>query len=498
MPLRFEDPVRLPVVPALESRSISRDIDARLINCYAEKQVATGGYKIKKRFGVNPTPFRIGPGTTGYGAWQWEAGGRLYHVAGDILYENNVAIYTFATTTAQAYFAEMGQGGIVNYLAVQKGLVVTVRIKTGLIFSGPTQITDVDFPISLASGLVYLNGRLYVLDQFSQLFGSEINDPFNWSALNIISVREEADIPIGIAKHLNYIVVFKSRTVQFYYDAGNPVGSSLSPFQGATKQLGCSNFSSVQSIDGSLLWIATNKSSNVQVVKMDNTQVTVISTPMIERLISIGTTVRSMSFKAAGHRFYVLNFTGSGSFLVSPYSTESKNFSLVYDLDEDLWYFWGGVSSAGTNDSFGPFPYVSEAVTGLGTQVWQDINNGGLYLYDTADVYPTDLTVAGLSVTPVVDIYTPNFDADTANSKTLSRLEFLTDRVPNSQLLVRCNDFDYDPAKWSRYRKLDLGIRDPFLANEGSFTRRAYHFRHQSPTDFQLRAVDMYLAEGRR
>lgn len=517
MPLDFDQPIRLPMVPALEARNISRSTDAMLINCYAEKQPQTGGYKIRKRFGTS-TAVIIPPAATGWGQYYWT--GETFSAAGTKIYRDVTQIYT-GTNAAPMYFTELAY--LTNnsrYLLMQDGFngYYVEFLGYGFVpqqepsFFAVQVIASAGFPTGLgllAGGIVTLNSRAYVMEFSGKIHGSDVDTPGTWNALNLIVANEEPDMGVMLSKHYNYIVALKARTVQFFYDAGNPTGSVLSPVQGATQRFGCMSAESVQDIDSTLLWVSSNDTeSSVKVVRMDKMQITVISTPMIERIISVAAldfsanvvppfrlpndTIRSAQIKHAGHRFYVISFlpsvSGTTYTLPAPYAAYSAQFSLVYDLDEDLWYFWGSGLNTGKLDAVSSFPYLSSPV---GPKRWQDFNTGKIYPFDTDDVFPTDQ-----GVTPRVDIITPNFDADTGNTKTLSRLSFLTDKVAGSTLQVRYNDDDYDISKWSNWRAVNLALPDPFLTKEGSFLRRAYQFRHESPTALNLRAVDMHLSEG--
>ena len=58
------------------------------------------------------------------------------------------------------------------------------------------------------------------------------------------------------------------------------------------------------------------------------------------------------------------------------------------------------------------------------------------------------------------------------------------------------NDEDYDETKWSNFQNIDLGIRNPYLTNLGSFYLRAFHLRHSQQVAFRLQAIDLELALG--
>jgi hypothetical protein len=93
-----------------------------------------------------------------------------------------------------------------------------------------------------------------------------------------------------------------------------------------------------------------------------------------------------------------------------------------------------------------------------------------------------------------VDIYTPNFDAGVDRIKYLSQMRINADQTPGSLLQVRCSDNDYQ--SWDNFRTIDLSRTRPILNDEGSFYRRAYHFRHYANTAFRIRSCDLQMDIG--
>src|SRR5271170_811167 len=67
-------PKRWPLVQQPSNRSTSFTKDARLVNCYAEKQ-PDGQYDVEKRFGLGPVAWTLGsPGVRGQGLFNLNLG----------------------------------------------------------------------------------------------------------------------------------------------------------------------------------------------------------------------------------------------------------------------------------------------------------------------------------------------------------------------------------------------------------------------------------------
>ena len=475
-----------PLHAPLQTRTASGPFvtDSRLYNGYAEYDGELKTYHIFKRPGLATT---LAPVSNG---------------AGNGLYTETGSSYIFAVFGSQAYLTVFANNlSSLSVLGSVDGsapyFFETVPYGSGRVammgngvqawaqqFSGPPfgrlsfqQITDPNFPASFANGFVNLDGTLYVMDLNGNIFGSSSqNNPYTWSALNVIQANSSADLGVAIAKQLNYLIALKQFSSQVFEDAGNPApGSPLAAVPDAQIPLGCLAGTSVATIDNSLLWITSNQTISPQIVQMDNLVPTVVSTPAVERILDnvtwatssqIG--IRAWTLKHAGHRFYVLMMS-------------ALNVTLVYDLDQKLWYFW-------TDQNGNYWPIVGTAFSvpsanQAGLHYVQHATNGSIYQLDGDYAFPNDYG----NLFPV-DIYTPNFTGGTSRRKTLNNLYFDADKVHGSQLQVRYSDDDY--RSWSNFRTVSLDREKPRLPKCGTFRfRRAYHLRHMCNTALRIRAM---------
>ena len=331
---------------------------------------------------------------------------------------------------------------------------------------------DIDFPATTVKGITYLNGATYVMQPGGQIWNSVVNSVSvngDWGPLNFIASQIEPDDGVFLSKQLVYLVAFGQWSTEVFFDAGNTSASPLGPVNGSKISYGCKVATSVQKIDDRLLWISATQSAGIQVSILSELNHTVISTKAIDRLLQSAnlTTVYSLQLKINGHSFYILTLKDS-------------NLTLVYDIVEDQWHQW-------TDEDGNYFPFVAYTYDASGNHVFQHETDGGLYYVDI-DYY----TDAGEKI--VVDIYTPNFDANTARRKHLNIMKFYGDQEVGSILHVRSSDNDY--KDWSNFRPVDLSLKTPMLTNCGTFVRRAYHFRHWSNTPLRLQAVDVQYDLG--
>jgi len=507
-----QKPKRWPLVQSLDSRNSNFSTDARLVNAYAERSKVTGEWQVEKRPGFGPTPVFTGggPGQGVFTVPYFNSGfsapnaGYVYQT---IAIANNTAwsLYTNSSGINPPVF-ELENLGVVNisaYPGPLKAQFIAITIGAGapplILFGGgatveggpPSSTSPVAyymtagtpvlstlvpgtnyFPYLTVPGFVFLDGYTYVMDISGTIWETATqNQVAEWSALAFIGVQSDADLAVQLARQLIYVVAIKQWTTTFLYDAGNTTGSSLSPVPGAVYNFGCLSSDTFADLDGVLFWATQSKNGTHRIVQVENLNASFVSTPAVERQLDLGPGSQwySMAYHHAGHRWYVI-------------TNITTNVTMVYDITEKLWYLW-------TDYAGNYFPVVSRCVSPSGQEWHQLGSNGNIYVQDADYVYPNDYG----NIVPV-DIYTPNFDAGVDRIKYLSQMRFNADQTNGSTLYMRSSDNDY--GSFNNFRKVDLSRKRPIINDEGSFYRRAYHFRHYANTPFRIRSVDLQMDIG--
>ena len=505
-------PPRLPLVSTLDTRTneytsispyedsnLQIQKDARLVNGYIEMDPNDQKNRwIYKRPGVGGTALYAPAAGVGRGVCainNYSGSGVLYYVVGDTLYGNGANLGTLSTSTGPVSLLPGpplgGWAGnpTVPILMIYDG-TYGYFYSPGGIYTGLNQLgTSNNFTTNpIVPGFVFADSYFYIMDAYGNIWGTQNqNDPRYWPVLDVIVAGNEPSPGVALAKQLAYVVAFKQNSIQVFYTAGGIATTEGSPLQNipeAQIPLGCMNGNTVAGIDEVLLWVTFNGVLSPQVARMTNLSTRICSTPAVERILSniswarISTPdVFAYTMKIAGHRFYVLTSIPAQS-------------TLVYDIDQNYWSFWTNSNPAAAN--YWPFigSVALPAVGDLSPQlVTQSIANGGIYPIDGAYIYPNDLNQS-----TTVDIYTPNFDAGVDRRKMLNMMRFNADQTPGSLLQVRHSDDDYQ--SWSNFRTVDLGLERPFLKNEGTFRRRAYHIRHAAQTSLRIKSVDLTMDIG--
>jgi hypothetical protein len=528
-PQAQQAPNRLPLFATPSNRRDDPASDARLINGYAE-QTKDGELYVYKRAGTVVYASFSG---NGRGIFNWN--GNIYSIFGTTLYKDGVSkgtvdgtngVYTFSAclgTTPKLFF----QNGVHAYTYDDGGGLVEESYTQTITTTGDTHSTTVITNIPSTTGLnaftsvvgagipagayivtvdsatqvtintaatataagvsltfqtqgaqtatvkgqAYLDGTTYVMTAGARIYGSELNDPTKWDALNYLTAQIEPDGGVFLAKQLAYVVAFKQWSTEFFYDAGNPVGSPLGTVQGAKLNHGCRFAGSVQDVAGTLVWVSDTREGSVGVQRLEGLKVQPVGTPPVERLLQDASspTVWSWSFKLGGHRFYGVTL-------------KEDNRTLVYDLTTNLWYQW-----TDTNGNY--MPFVSATYTSGQEVLMQHETDGKIYKLDI-----NTFTDNGAGIP--WELYTPNFDGGTRKVKYLHRLDFIADQTPGSVLEMRSNDSDFATGEWTNFRRIDLAVKRPNVKNLGSFRRRTFHFRHLCDAPLRLQAVEMQVEVG--
>ena len=332
------------------------------------------------------------------------------------------------------------------------------------------------FPTNPLPGLVYLDGYVFAMDSQGQIFQSNNENPNIWGPLNYTSAVSEADKGKALARHLNYIIAFKEWTADFFYDAGNPVGSVLNINQSAHMEIGCADGNSIQNPEQTLIWMGTVVEGGRGIYAMNGLSPDKISTKAVENYLNASdlTGTYSWLYKIAGHTLYGLVLT-------------DQNVTLVYDINENEWHYW-----TTSKDYIGG----GEAYFECSFVVQFPFNSGIFYVLDAVNAL-----VFTLSPNNYVDpfgpirmrVVTDRIDFDTYSFKTASDLTIVADNI-NDVMQVRHTEDDY--VNWSQYRQVQLNLQKPCLYQLGRFRRRAYEYLYRGMNPFRMEKV-LFNLNGR-
>lgn len=454
-----EKPLALPLIAVVSNRGEQADVDARLINGFVEKTELDGVWCYKR---PGYETYYNGFTGVGRGTYFWDEGtasllGDVYSVFGSNLYRGSTVLGAVNADTDMYTFA--GSQGATPKLFMNCSTKAYTTDGTTV-----TQVTDVDYPALTVPGAVNLDGTIYVMTPDAYILGSDLNDPTSWDSLNSIRVQIDPGKGVAIAKQLNYLIAFKEFSTEVFYDAANAAGSPLGRVEAAKLGVGCAAADSIASIDGALIWVSGSAKAGRKVMLMEALKAKEVSTPAVERLLQSLDSPKGTAFGISGHRFYVLTDIFFG-----------MQRTLVYDLDEKLWFEWEAVDG-------GTLQFISSTV-GSNQEVL-------VQLYDAEVVRIRSSLNADKGQAFSWDLYTPNFDAGTRLGKVVNKLEVTADQQNNSMLEVRFSDDDYQT--WSPARTLDLSRKQAWTTKMGKFVKRAHWFHQRLNVPLRIKAVDLH------
>lgn len=411
--------------------------------------------------------------------------------------------------------------------------------KQAFVFDGTSfvAITSPNYPTKTVRGIVYLNGTYYVMTPDARIYGSELNDPTGWSALNVIQALSEPDAGVCLARQINLVVAFGNYSTEFFYNAGNPTGSPLLPYTNSFIQIGCASAGSVVNVDNTIVFMANTKQRGRTFMRLNGTNPESISTPHIDRILDNDLLygVKAYFIRLNGHMFYMC---------VLP----SSQITLVFDITSNMWsiwtrleemasrsvtsYTWDSATGNGTfilpvphgledgriiriGDGKYPISIVDEytftvySLESLGTitsyiPYEEDIFDLSGYVKNgNADLIldSTTGTIYALSSGEYLDndepikfqVRTPLFDGNTDNQKFYNRVDLIGDKVAGNAYVAYTND-DYNT--WSKYRPVNLNNSRSQLYRLGRGRRRAFDILNVENIPIRLKHIELNVQEG--
>ena len=471
--------LRIPLTQPIESRNGTFAKDSYSSNCFFETRdqkrefvKRPGLVSVKQIVSVTPPAYTPSQGLI-------EFNNKLIAVINNTVYQINPSssfavtnLGTTSTSTSQSYFAKtfldanlFFHNKVTGYLLNQAGsFVATATLPTA----------------PYVPGVVALNNYIFLGTTTNRIYNCDVGDATTWNSLNYISFEQTSDTLVGIVRHLNYLVAFGNSSTQFFYDVANATGSPLGVATSYSSEVGCVNGDSIVATSNTVLWVGSGKSYGRAVYIMDGVSPVKISTANIDRHLTADglSEVSAYCYTINGHSLYILTL----------YTT---NQTLVYDINEKMWYTWTQYSIQSSNQAnpgtyqesyFRPafyaevlnVPYILDDDTAtlytLGVDTYQD-NGQAIYCRTVTDI----------------------LDNGTTKRKFYGRLEILGDKVAGT-MQVRHTGDDYNT--WSNYRSIDLNASRSEVYLSGADRRRAWEFLCSSNVALRLDTAEIDFRIG--
>jgi hypothetical protein len=471
---------RIPFAQPMNNRKANFAKDSRTTNYVFEGSGESR--EVIKRQGL--TKVATLPVSRGQGMYDY-ADQIIVVTGGNVYSLNPNAGYTpvfHATLTATTY-------GVYFARTFNEENLFLQNLTDAYIFNRPTgAITNLDpghggvsFPPGpFVPGAVFLDNYIFVgtsSDSTSpnRIYNSNLGDPSTWSVgSDYISFEQTGDQLVAITKHLNYLIAFGRRSIQFFYDQGTQVlgvGSPLAVASSYNSEIGCAAPNSIVTTDNTVVWVGTSRVSGASVFYMEGSSAVRISTEFVDKFLDADplSQVSAYCHRHNGHIFYVLTLT-------------TTQVTLVYDMTMRIWSQWT-MFAGGVETYFKPTLYASVLSVGY----CLNDTTGEVYYFNENTYTDNGAPIYCRSVTK-------NSDSGSTKRKFYGRLEIVGDKVAGATMQVRHTGDDY--VSWSAWRNLDLNKGRAQMYLSGADRRRAWEFLCISAVALRIDAAEIDFRIG--
>ena len=446
--------------------------DQRYVNVLFEKikNPGTGGesYYVIKRPGLANSTQPPAGAATGRGIYAWQ--GRIYSAFANKLYSGTTDLgVTLAGTSGRVWFTETAPTSSSQLLVVCDG-ADNYNITTGDVATQIDESDDAQYPTATLGPIVYMDDYLFQGKSTGAIWNCDSDSFASWTAGAFYSSSFYGDDLEALARVKEQLVGFGKKGTEFFFDNQTTPSPLMRITQNAL-QVGMAHRNSLAQAGDTLLWVSEAWGDGGRSVwQMDGiSKISMVSNPTIDRFLAAeGSSISSCDAwieRINGHLTYVLNLS-------------SADRTFVYDLEERMWCEWSNTATA-------RFPGIS-ATSLNGTVYVQDRTNGRIYT-----LLPTTYQDSGSNFT--VTIQTDNYDFGTPFEKFQSGLWIIGDNTTGN---LSVSEADDDYTTFNTARTIDMSSIHKFLAEGGSFHRRAYRLTYADNYALRLSKMSLQLDIG--
>lgn len=403
---------------------------------------------------------------------------KLYYAVDNDIRVWDVANNVHSASLSNVFGTTSGDVGFCDYLYDSGGVAVIATDGTTLIqidsANTVTTCVDADLPAHLPVP-VFLDGYLFILKSgTADLYNSDLNDPMSWTPGNFITAEIGPDIARTLAKMNNYLLVFGSNTIEYFWDAGNATGSPLQRNDTPVKFNGY--LGGLAQHGNKLYFVGNTYAGEASVFVVEDFKIDELGNPAVKRYLTSQTTLFS-TYKGSilsmgGHTFYAMK--------------AGNSLTYVLDLDTKLWARW--VYQQGTLFD------VTHAVSTKNSFKHQCFFalNGISTIYEMSPTIYLDndtlFTCSGVTDNQYFDSY---------RNKFMSRLIVWADK-PTSSAFLNISWTDNDYQSFNTPISVELAQERPSLNRLGSFRRRAFKWTYTANLPMRLKGFEVELNLGSR
>lgn len=441
----------------------------------------------------------------GRGIYYWSVTSSDYFINDDTVYKSGytTTIGTITSGTKKCSFHEVG-GRLV--------IVDPENNEVWTITSGGTlaKVTDVDLPSTISGGGATLDGYLFLMDNAGVIQHSDLDNATSWDPLNFIEAEREPDTGTYLGRHYDHIVAMGKSTIEFFYNAGNPLGSTLSRRQDIFYNVGCPYEDGVWEDGDDVYFLGRSQRGDFSMYVISNFRLKKISNQEFSSFLTSTYAESSFfplitGFAARGRSFLAITLHTTPDDIL-PVST------FVYDIEGQIWSPW--TSDMTELSSLAGFPvsgWTTASASRFGTGI---MTNGDLITlkntFNPIDAFSIKYYIVNEDDYVVTDYIAPfgslvgtniplicrmgHMDNGTHKTKFGSSLEVVGDYTENAQTLtVKWSDTGYNDFTTTRTVATDK--RDK-MTRIGKYNRRIYQLEYSGSDTIRLQALEFNVKPG--
>lgn len=513
--------MKIPLAHSLDIHAFSgsniTDYEAGLTNCVVHK--IGEKFKVTQRPSIDITEDSTDANHThlvdkARGIYYWEQKSTLYLVHDDTVYKDSqlVANALSATITSGTERVTILEDAITPSLIIldaqgNKGWSMATNETI-------TEINDAQFPSTLTQGGAILDTYLFVMDEDGYIYHSDVGAPTAWSALSLLNTERSPDKGVYLGKHHEHIVAFGTRSIEFFYDAGNATGSVLNRRNDIMHNVGCASGSAVWENGDDIYFMGSNIDGQMGVYLMQDFQIKELSNDTMSSYFTNGITRDDLRFVFNG-----LSVMGKSTLLITVYSVTgvsaqiAPKLTISYDTSTGLFGFWktglnslttfpliswtrrsGGQSQA-TSARFSQGIFYNGDVITVNDRITPVDTVGGLVFEQ--GVFEDDVFEEFLGTGTNIDILvrTGLQDGGTVAYKFQEKETIVMESTPSTQTLT-IKHSDEDSNNFDAGNAIDVSLVRKDVHQGGRFNKRNYQLEYSGDEQVFLEDLDVELTVG--
>jgi len=456
-----------------------------------------------------------GASALGRGSYYWGDADARYIVNGAKIYSSDYSTEldvwddaaktsadSITSSTGRVYFIEMknhllildpdnNEGWYILLSDPTNVILMTDAVFAGIANGNPATGT-------LSSGGAYLNGKAYIITTDAKIYNCDTEDPLTWSATAFITAQRESDGGVSLVKHHDHLVAFGTRTIEFFYDAGNSSASPLSRRSDIYHSIGLLSGDTIFMEDDVIYGIGSHRTGGLFPFRMVNMKIEPVGSDTLSSFLTNARITESLNilgsgFTASRKTYYVITLYRIQTVIVP---------QLTLVMTGSGWGEWETETGGLTN-----FPLVDWNLrTGETPRSGEGIMTNGDMVTIQDNLVPTDTLVAtGYFVdATVLDGYvvetgaegnniemivrTGLIDYDTTKWKNDTAVEIVADKTSTSQTAtLKWSNENSD--SWNTGRSVETSKRR-ILKAMGRFQRRNYELTYSGGEQYRVEGLD--------